>query len=100
MADSVDDIQDLFARATAAISEAARLAEENLELRKNLGETIRCMHLRARFYPKSLNIYTPANPLNLPKYQPRPHPPFLKVDNSQESETTIPISDRRADSSD
>ena len=60
MTDAADETESLFARARAAIAEAERLAEESLNWRTSLDEGIRRMHLRAVFYPKTLQIYSPS----------------------------------------
>jgi len=61
MVDAVDETEKLLARASAAIAEAARLAEESYHHRKSLGERIRFMRYNAAFYPKSLKIYSPLD---------------------------------------
>lgn len=49
----------LFARAAAAIAEARRLTEINLEWRDGLEASVRRMHFRAAFFPKTLKFHTP-----------------------------------------
>ena len=71
MADAVDETEKLFARASAAIAEAARLAEESYGWRKRLDQGIRRMRFRAAFHPKSLRIYSPLDFLSrLPPCEP------------------------------
>jgi hypothetical protein len=61
MADGLEETEKLFARANAAIAEAARLAEESYVRRKSLCEAIRHMQFKARFRPKTDRFYTPAD---------------------------------------
>jgi hypothetical protein len=61
MVDSVDETEKLFARANAAIAEAARLAEESYIRRKSLSERIRLLRFKARFYAKTDRFYSPAD---------------------------------------
>jgi len=77
MADAVDESEKLFARANAAIAEAARLAEESFVQRKNLGERIRLMRLKAMFYPKTKRFYSPTDIL----FRLRPPEPRSKDTN-------------------
>jgi len=58
MADAPDQAAGLLARASAAIAEAKRLAEERDIWRKSIDERIMRMRSRATFHPKSLRIYS------------------------------------------
>jgi hypothetical protein len=95
MADAFDDTEKLFARASAAIAEATRLAEESLDWRKSLSERIRCMRTRAKFHPKSLRIYSPLDFMY--RLQPCQR---TSGETDDGSGVAMFIFDRRADSSD
>ena len=95
MADALDDTEKLFARASAAIAEAARLAEESYIRRKSVGEGIRLMRSNARFYPKSVRFYSPAD------FMFRPGPPaprWNEINGHGTIEDSDPISDPHVDS--
>lgn len=97
MADAVDETEKLFARANAAIAEAARLAKENYVQRKSLSEGIRLMRFNAVFYPKGRRFYSATDflfrlgPPGACSNEPNANGPL---------ETGRPIFDSRADSSD
>ena len=94
MADAAGETERLFARASAAIAEAERLAEECRHWQKIMAEGIRNTRFRAGFYPKSLKIYSPLDF----SQRLRPGKPFSN--ENDDAEVMILISDPRADSSD
>jgi hypothetical protein len=97
MADAVDETERLFARANAAIAEAARLAEESFIQRKSLGERIRLMRLRAMFYPRTERIYLPTDFLfRLDPPQPCPN----QISGNRTIEESNPIFDPHVDNLD
>lgn len=61
MADAAGETDRLFARASAAIAEAERLAEECLHWQKIMAEGIRNTRFRGRVCPESLKIYSPLD---------------------------------------
>lgn len=87
----MNETEKLFARANAAIAEATRLAEESLDWRRTVGKGVRLMHIRARFYPKTLKFYSPLDFLF--RVEPRPNGASSGIEQGD------PISDPRADSS-
>lgn len=64
---------EMFARASAAIEEARRLAAENSRWQTELLYNLRRMATRTCFHPRSLTFYSPLDfpELKLP-YQPFP----------------------------
>lgn len=97
MADALEETDKLFARANAAIAEAARLAAESYVRRKNLCEGIRLMRFNARFYPKTVRFYSPTDFL----FRLGPCEPGANgSDGNGELRGPLPIFDRHADSSD
>lgn len=71
MADAFDATEKLITRATAAIAEAKRLADENRSLQEAANARLRRIYFRATFYPKSLRFYRPLDFLEKkPSYQP------------------------------
>jgi hypothetical protein len=96
MADAVDETEKLFARANAAIAEAARLAEESYVRRRSVGEGIRLMCFNARFYPKTVRFYSPADFL----FRLGPPEPCQNEINRNGTEEIDPIFAPHADSSD
>ena len=61
MADKPCEQDELFARAAAAIAEAHRLVQVNLECREELEATLRRMQYRATFFPKTLKLHYPSD---------------------------------------
>jgi hypothetical protein len=61
MLSALDEFEKLFARADAAIAQARHLLEQNWEWQRSTGTQVRQMYLRARFYPKSLKLYSPLD---------------------------------------
>jgi hypothetical protein len=73
MADEFGGQDELFARATAAIAEAKRLAEENREWQHGIEVRLRRMYFRATFHPKTRKLHRPQDfPVPLRSYQPFP----------------------------
>ncbi|MBV8700533.1 hypothetical protein [Bradyrhizobium sp.] len=72
MLGALDEFEKLFARADAAIAQARHLLEQNREWQRSTGTRVRQIYLRARFYPKSLKLYSP---LDFPERR-QPDQPF------------------------
>jgi len=76
MAEALDETDALFARATAAIAEAKRLAEQSHEWQAKTFTRLRRLSFGSTFEPKSLKLYSP---LDFPDRR-RPYEPFPTED--------------------
>jgi hypothetical protein len=74
MADTLDELDELLARANAAIAEATRLIEENRAWQANIAAGLRRMRFRITFRPKTLRFLSPLDfPDRRQVYQPFPN---------------------------